>query len=115
MVDAKKRAVIGILTAPINEKEDDKQTPNHYFLERNSLFCEQNDEAICVPLRYDLCLDPEKLKRTLDSLDGVFMGGGFMSIRYMKDFQPSTHSFYNTVKETVKYSMEHKLPILGIC
>ena len=68
-----------------------------------------------MPLRFDLCYEPDVLKRTLDSIDGIVMGGGFLSIRYMKDMPPATLAFYNTVKEIVKYSVEHKLPIFGIC
>lgn len=43
-------------------------------------FLEANNQAVAVPIRYDLSDDPETLRRTLDSLDGVLFPGGFLSI-----------------------------------
>ena len=42
-------------------------------------------QAIVVPLRYDLSTEPVTLRQTLESLDGVMLTGGMLSIRYKKD------------------------------
>jgi gamma-glutamyl-gamma-aminobutyrate hydrolase PuuD len=68
-----------------------------------------------VPVRYDLSRTPELLIRTLNCLQGLVIGGGDLSIRYLRDMPPATEAYYQTVKETVKYCLANRLPLLCIC
>lgn len=78
-------------------------------------FIEVNGQAIVVPLRYDLSKDEVTLKRTLDSLDGVIFSGGFLALRTFSEMPEATQAFYKTAVEVVKYTIEHRLPLMGIC
>ena len=111
------RVRIGIITLPIDEHAnlDEEQVNEQHFCTNLKEFLEVNGQAICAPLRYDLSKDPDALIRTLDCLDGVFLGGGLLSTRYLKHMPPRTLQYYKTVKEIVKYSLEHKLPMLCVC
>jgi gamma-glutamyl-gamma-aminobutyrate hydrolase PuuD len=108
------KPVIGILTLPIDENIDSR-AQSQYFLDTNTRFLEVSGEVVCVPLRFDLSQQPEMLQRTLDNLDGVLFTGGGLSIRNLEAMPPATLDFYNTAKQTVKYCVNNKLPLLGIC
>lgn len=72
-----------------------------------------NGQALAVPIRFDL--EPMVLRQTLDSLDGVVLPGGFLSIRRMADMPPKTQVYYRTATAIIKYVMMYNLPLLGIC
>lgn len=74
---------VGVFTCPKDEGEPGATClPDGFFHSHNSIFSEINGQAVSVALRYDLIRSPEVLRETLDSLDGVFIGGGMLSIRY---------------------------------
>jgi gamma-glutamyl-gamma-aminobutyrate hydrolase PuuD len=79
------------------------------------MFIEQNGKAVAVPLRFDLINEPFLLRQTLDSVDGVFLPGGFLSIRKLADMPLLTQTYYKTATEIIKYAMVYDLPMICIC
>jgi gamma-glutamyl-gamma-aminobutyrate hydrolase PuuD len=102
---------------PVNENVDsyDADTISQYFLTTNTVFLEASGESKVVPIRYDLINEPEVLKRTLHNLDGVFFTGGMLTTRIYSKMTTATRTYQRTAKEILKYCIEHKLPLLGIC
>lgn len=72
-------------------------------------------KAVAVPIRFDLINDPDVLRQTLDSIDGVLFPGGDLLLRVHKEMPPLTQLYYKTATEIVKYAIDRKLPLLGIC
>jgi gamma-glutamyl-gamma-aminobutyrate hydrolase PuuD len=77
-----KKVIIGVLTQPLNELQDSDDYPDQMILHPIKDFIEANNQAVAVPIRYDLRSEPEILRKTLDSVDGVLFPGGFLSIRF---------------------------------
>ena len=108
---------IGILTQPKNDRIDPKdlKEPDQYILDPLKSFIEDSGDGVVVALRYDLIDEPDILRRTLDSLDGILFPGGFSSIRHYKDMPHGALTYYNTAAFILKYVMETKIPLLAIC
>jgi gamma-glutamyl-gamma-aminobutyrate hydrolase PuuD len=106
---------IGILTNPVSESVDCQVGPDQYILQTNKNFIEQNGKAVAVPIRFDLINEPALLRQTLDSVDGVFFPGGWLSTRKLADMPPVTQTFVKTATEILKYAMATNLPLIGIC
>jgi gamma-glutamyl-gamma-aminobutyrate hydrolase PuuD len=113
-----KRAVrIGVLTQPVSDKIDPKDLtpPDQYILDPLKSFLEHSGDGVVVALRYNLIDEPDILRKTLDSLDGILFTGGFLSIRYYHEMPPAALTYTNTAAFILKYVMETKIPLLGIC
>jgi gamma-glutamyl-gamma-aminobutyrate hydrolase PuuD len=78
-------------------------------------FIEMHGKAVAVPVRYDLFDKPDELKQTLNSLEGVIFPGGFLSLRKRDEMPLLTQLYYKTATEILKYAIDHKLPLFGIC
>ncbi len=78
-------------------------------------FVELPGKAVAVPIRFDLINQPELLRQTLDSIDGVLFTGGTLTLLEHSKMPPLTQIFYQTATDIVMYAIEHKLPLLGIC
>jgi hypothetical protein len=103
-----KRAVrIGVLTQPVSDKIDPKDLtpPDQYILDPLKCFIEDSGDGVVVALRYNLIDEPDILRRTLDSLDGILFTGGFLSIRYYHEMPPAALTYTNTAAFILKYVM----------
>ena len=114
---AKRPVRIGILTQPVSDKIDPKDLapPDQYILDPLKAFIENSGDAVVVSIRYNLIDEPDILRRTLDSLDGVLFTGGFLGIKIYNEMPPATLTYNNTAAYILKYVMETKIPLLGIC
>jgi len=108
---------IGILTQPVSDKIDPKDLlpPDQYILDPLKNFIEDSGDTVVVALRYNLIDEPDILRRTLDSLDGILFTGGFLGIRYYNEMPPAALTYYNTAAFILKYVIETKIPLLAIC
>ena len=108
---------IGILTQPVSDKVEPSELPrpDQYILDPLKSFLEHSGRAEVLAIRYDLCHEPDTLKRTLDSLDGVLYTGGFLQIQTYSKMPTASLWYYNTATEILKYCVATKLPLLGIC
>lgn len=68
------------MTQPVSDKVEpqDLPKPDQYILDPLKSFLEHSGRVQVVPVRYDLCHEPDTLRKTLDCLDGVLLTGGFL-------------------------------------
>ena len=114
---AKRPVRIGVLTQPVSDKIDPKDLapPDQYILDPLKAFIENSGDGVVVSLRYNLIDEPDILRRTLDSLDGILFTGGFLGIKIYNEMPPAAITYYKTAAYILKYVMETKIPLLGIC
>ena len=71
--------------------------------------------AVVVAIRFDLIEHPDVLRKSLDSVDGVLFTGGFLQIRKYSELPAVSLQYYKTAAAILRYAIDHKLPLLGIC
>ena len=112
MEQTERKLLIGILTMPGNETN---LLEDQYVLSQWKNYVEHYNHARAAPVRFDLCLTPEKLQQTLAALDGVIFTGGFLAIKTYTGRTEIGKTYQKTASEILRFSIEHSLPILGIC